>query len=100
LQTLIGHPATLVLVIGIALFSAAIPYLFEYLALKSMPTRQFGVLVALEPVVAAIVGAVAPTQWLDLNTWAAVVLISSAALITSWILTPELVENASQTDSA
>jgi len=100
LQTLIGHPATLVLVIGIALFSAAIPYLFEYLALKSMPTRQFGVLVALEPVVAAIEGAVAPTQWLDLNTWAAVVLISSAALITSWILTPELVENASQTDSA
>ena len=84
MQTLIAHPATLLLVIGIALFSAAIPYLFEYLALKSMPTRQFGVLVALEPVVAAIVGAIALTQWLELNAWAAVLLISAASLITAW----------------
>ena len=70
---------------GIALFSAAIPYLFEYLALKSMPTRQFGVLVALEPVVAAIVGAIALTQLMDFKTWAAVILISSASLITSMV---------------
>ena len=81
---LVSHPLTLFLVIGVALFSAAIPYLFEYLALKTMPTRQFGILVALEPVVAAIVGAIALTQWLDFNTWIAVVLISSASLITSW----------------
>jgi inner membrane transporter RhtA len=71
--------------LGVALFSAAIPYLFEYLALKPIPTRRFGVLVALEPVAAAIVGAIALAQWLDLNTWASVVLISSASLITSWV---------------
>ena len=73
----------MIIVAGIALFSAAIPYLFEYLALKSMPTRQFGVLVALEPVVAAIVGAIALTQLMDFKTWLAVVLISSASIITS-----------------
>ena len=82
--TLIANPVTIIWVLGIALFSAAIPYLFEYLALKKMPTRQFGVLVALEPVVAAIVGALALAQWLDLNTWAAVALISAASLLTSW----------------
>ena len=82
--TLVANPVTIIWVLGIALFSAAIPYLFEYLALKNMPTRQFGVLVALEPVVAAIVGAVALAQWLDLNTWAAVALISAASLLTSW----------------
>ena len=85
LQAAIAQPLTILLVFGVALFSAAIPYLFEYLALKTMPTRQFGVLVALEPVVAALVGAIALTQWLDLRTWSAVVLISSAALIASWL---------------
>jgi inner membrane transporter RhtA len=83
LGNFIIHPATMIIVAGIALFSAAIPYLFEYLALKSMPTRQFGVLVALEPVVAAIVGAIALTQLMDFKTWLAVVLISSASIITS-----------------
>lgn len=98
-QILIAYPSTLLLVIGIALFSAAIPYLFEYLALKSMPARQFGVLIALEPVVAAIVGAIALTQWLDLNTWAAVLLISAASLITSWVGKPRPADPRSKTDS-
>ena len=39
LNEVITHPATIIIVVGVALFSAAIPYLFEYLALKSMPTR-------------------------------------------------------------
>jgi len=81
---LVEHSSTILLVVGIALFSAAIPYLFEYLALKTMAPQKFGILVALEPVVAAIVGAIALTQWLDLNTWAAVIFISSASLLTSW----------------
>ncbi len=83
LQTLAAQPATIWMVIGIALFSAAIPYLFEYLALKSMPPRRFGVLVALEPVVAALVGAIALAQLMDLRTWLAVILISAAAATTS-----------------
>jgi inner membrane transporter RhtA len=84
MRTLIANPSTSLWVSGIALFSAAIPYLFEDLALKTMPTRQFGVLVALEPVVAAIVGALALAQWLELNTWIAVALISAASLLTAW----------------
>ena len=85
LNELITDPATIIIVVGVALLSAAIPYLFEYLALKSMPTKQFGVLVALEPVVAAIVGAIALAQLMDFKTWLAVVLISSASFITSMV---------------
>ena len=85
LGNLLAHPQTIIIVVGVALFSAAIPYLFEYLALKSMPTRQFGVLVALEPVVAAIVGAIALAQFMDLKTWLAITLISIASLITSLV---------------
>ena len=85
LGNLLAHPQTIIIVVGVALFSAAIPYLFEYLALKSMPTRQFGVLVALEPVVAAIVGAIVLAQFMDLKTWLAITLISIASLITSLV---------------
>ena len=83
IQTLAAHPLTLLALIGVALFSAAIPYLFEYLALKSMPPKQFGVLVALEPVVAALVGTVALMQLMNFKTWLAVVLISLASIVTS-----------------
>ena len=74
------HPETLVAIAGVALFSAAIPYLFEYLALKSMPTKQFGVLVALESVAAAIVGAIVLSQIINLTGWMAILLISVASI--------------------
>lgn len=51
-----AHSATIVAIIGVVLFSAAIPLLFEFLALKTMPTKKYGVLVSLEPVVATLVG--------------------------------------------
>jgi inner membrane transporter RhtA len=75
------------MVVCVALFSAAIAYLFEYLALKSMPPRQFGVLVALEPAVAALVGAFALAQLMGIRAWLAIILISTAAMITSMMAT-------------
>ena len=80
LQDIAMHPETLIVIAGVALFSAAIPYLFEFLALKTMPAKKFGVLVALEPVVAAIVGAVALSQIIDLSGWGAILLISVASI--------------------
>jgi inner membrane transporter RhtA len=64
---------------GVALLSSAIPYTLEMIALKALPTRTFGILMSLEPAVAAGVGLVflrevlAPTQWL------AVVLVIAAS---------------------
>jgi inner membrane transporter RhtA len=76
-------PSTLFLIAGVAIFSAAIPYLFEYLALKTMPAKQFGILVAIEPVVAAIVGVFALTQIMDVKLWLSIILISLAAFLAS-----------------
>jgi inner membrane transporter RhtA len=56
--------------VGVALLSSAIPYTLEMIALKALPARTFGILMSLEPAVAALVGlaflheVLAPTQWL------------------------------------
>lgn len=77
---LFANPGTLVAIAGVALFSAAIPLLFEFLALRSMPARNYGVLVSLEPVVATVVGIVVLAETIDLRAWIAIVLISLASI--------------------
>ncbi|MDH3763257.1 MAG: hypothetical protein OEU50_19960 [Gammaproteobacteria bacterium] len=53
------------------------------IALQSKRPKRFGVLVAMEPVVAAIVGAFALSQFMGVRVWLAIILISAAAMITS-----------------
>ncbi len=84
-----AHPATLVAVAGVALFSAAIPLLFEFLALRSMPARKYGVLVSIEPVLATVVGAVLLADRIDLRAWIAIVLISLASVGVALLSKPE-----------
>jgi hypothetical protein len=43
----------------------------------------------------AIIGAIALTQWLNFNTWAAVIFISSASLLTSRAPTSAAKDSAS-----
>jgi inner membrane transporter RhtA len=56
--------------VGVALLSSAIPFTAEMIALKALPARTFGILMSLEPAVAALVGLaflheiLSPTQWL------------------------------------
>jgi inner membrane transporter RhtA len=75
-----AYPATLAAVAGVALFSAAIPLLFEFLALRAMPPRRYGVLVALEPVVATVIGIILLAETIDLRAWLAILLISLASI--------------------
>jgi inner membrane transporter RhtA len=77
---LIANPATIAMVIGLALFSSALPWLFEYLALKTMPARQYGVLIALEPVAATVVGLLALAEAIEPRAWIAIVLITLASI--------------------
>jgi inner membrane transporter RhtA len=62
--------------IVIALLSAVIPYSLELEALRFIPTRVFGVLMSLEPGVAALIGFVVLGQVLSLRALAALALVS------------------------
>lgn len=64
------HPAALIAGLVVALMSSVIPYSLELEALRRIPPRVFGVLMSLEPAVAALAGLLvlqemlAPVQWL------------------------------------
>lgn len=65
---------------GIALMTSALPYALEFIALKTMPTRLFGVLSSLGPVVAAVAGLVVLGQVLSpLQLVAMAVIIAASA---------------------
>ena len=76
-------PAVLAVGLGVGLLSAAIPYGLELEALRRLPRAVFGVLMSLEPAVAATVGFVALSQdlaALELVAIALVVVASAGAL--------------------
>jgi inner membrane transporter RhtA len=72
--------------VGVALLSSAIPYTLEMIALKALPARTFGILMSLEPAVAALIGlaflheVLSPTQWLAV---ALVIAASAGSTLTS-----------------
>src|SRR3954465_1730526 len=65
--------------IGVALLSSAIPYTLEMIALKGLPARTFGILMSLEPAVAALLGLVILHELLSFRQWLAVALIIAAS---------------------
>lgn len=72
--------------LGVALLSSAIPYTLEMVALKAIPARTFGILMSLEPALAAFAGllflheVLTPPQWLAV---ALVIVASTGATLTS-----------------
>lgn len=65
--------------IGVALLSSAIPYTLEMVALKELPARTFGILMSLEPAVAALAGLVFLREVLSPRQWLAVLLVIAAS---------------------
>lgn len=78
--TVAENPVTLLAVAAVALFSAAIPLLFEFVALRTMPAKRYGILVSLEPVLATLVGMAVLAEVIDLQSWLAIVMISAASV--------------------
>lgn len=66
--------------LAVAILSTTLPLSLEFEALKRMPPRAYGVLVTLEPVAAALVGAIALDQAMDTNAILAIVFVTAAAL--------------------
>src|SRR3954451_22669416 len=74
------HPELLAAAAGVALASSVIPYSLELEALRSIPANVFGVLMSLEPAVAALAGLVILGQSLDALEWLAIALVVVAGI--------------------
>lgn len=83
--TEILHPAVLAAGAAVGVLSTAIPYAFEMEALRRLPRAVFGVLMSLEPAVAAAIGFLALSQGLDAVEVLAIglVVIASAGALRS-----------------
>jgi inner membrane transporter RhtA len=78
-RPLLAAPLALGAGLIVALFSSAIPYTAEIAALRRLPAATFGVLMSLEPAIAAIVGFVFLGQVLDLTDIAAIACVALAS---------------------
>ena len=79
----------LALGLAVAVLSSAIPYSLELEALRRLPSRVFGILLSLDPVVAALVGLALLGQRLGAREVAGIALVVAASLGASLTIEPE-----------
>jgi inner membrane transporter RhtA len=70
--------------VAIGVMSSAVPYALEIEALRRLPNAVFGVMMSLEPAVAALVGFVALGQGLDWSEAIAIALVVAASAGALW----------------
>lgn len=70
--------------VGIGIFSSAIPYSLEMFALKRLPAKNFGILMSLEPAVAAFWGLCILGEHLTSLQWMAMGCVMIASVGSSW----------------
>jgi len=75
----LGHPGLLAVGLAVAVLSSAIPYSLELEALRRLQKGTFGVLMSLEPAVAALVGLAVLGQDLSATEVAAIALVVAAS---------------------
>ena len=73
------NPKILLLGVGVAILSTVIPFTLELEALRRLPARVFGVLMSLEPAIAALVGFVVLRETTGLRALIALALIVIAS---------------------
>jgi inner membrane transporter RhtA len=78
-----GHalldPGLLAAGFGVAMLSSAIPYSLELEALRRLPARVFGILLSLEPAMAALAGFIVLGEGLRLRDGIAIALVAAAS---------------------
>ncbi|MCK2216579.1 EamA family transporter [Actinomadura sp. ATCC 31491] len=74
------EPHLLLIGLGVGLLSSVIPYSLELQALRRMPPHTFGILMSLEPAVAALAGVLLLGEILHVQQWAAIVCVVAASL--------------------
>ena len=75
----VADPRVLAIGAAVAILSSAIPYSLELEALRRMPPGVFGVLMSLEPAVAAVAGLAILDEVLGLREWTGIALIVAAS---------------------
>nr|WP_243876680.1 EamA family transporter [Streptomyces sp. 846.5] len=65
--------------LGLALLSSVIPYTLDLEALRRIPPRVFGILMSLEPAMAALIGLVVLQESLRWSQWIAVLCVVAAS---------------------
>ncbi|MFC6591163.1 DMT family transporter [Deinococcus lacus] len=73
-------PEILGLGLGVAVLSSAVPYTLEMQVMRVLPPQTFGVLMSLEPAVAALAGVVILSEALQPVQWLAVACIIAASV--------------------
>ena len=76
----LADPAVLAVGVSVALLSSAIPYSLELEALRRLPVSAFGVLMSLEPAMAALAGFVVLAEVLDARELIAIALVVAASV--------------------
>jgi inner membrane transporter RhtA len=72
--------SSLAVALGVALFSSAIPYSLDMVALRRLPARTFGIMMSLEPAVAAMSGLILLGEGLTLRQQFAIGCVMIASL--------------------
>lgn len=78
-------PPLLLVGLGVALVSSALPISLEMVALKRLPPQAFGIMSSMEPAVAALLALLLLGEQLDLVQSLAIGLIMAASMGSSWM---------------
>lgn len=87
-DAVLANPTMVAVFVGIAVMTSAVPYALEFIALKTMPTRVFGVLSSLGPAVAALAGLVVLSQVLSVLQLVAIAAVIAASIGAVWGAAP------------
>lgn len=73
-------PSLLLMGLVVAVVSSAIPISLEMVALKRLPKEAFGIMISMEPAVAALIALALLDEYLSALQWVAIVLIVAASM--------------------
>lgn len=73
-------PTVLLVGLGVAAISSAIPISLEMMALKRLPKEAFGIMISMEPAVAAVLAVGLLGEYLSLLQWLAIACIVAASM--------------------
>ncbi|ALM86117.1 DMT family transporter [Bordetella sp. N] len=78
--TALLSPTVLLVGLGVAALSSAIPISLEMVALKRLPKQAFGIMLSMEPAAAALLALLLLDEHLTLTQWLAIALIMAASI--------------------